>query len=118
MKTFLLFISLILLTTFLNAQTYINKEWVENYGSPDSIDWTSTHNDIWGNINIIGNTLVTGQRANLLLSSFDNSGFEVFPNPVSDRQTIFIRSGMSNHVVVKLYDVSGRVVKNVYEGAK
>lgn len=56
------------------GQTYINKQWVENYGSPDAIPWSATFADIWGNINTIGNTNVFGQRANILITRFDNQG--------------------------------------------
>lgn len=48
----------------------------------------------------------------------NNGGFEVFPNPASGKQTIIIHTGKRDQVEVKLYDISGRVVNNVYDGVK
>jgi len=56
------------------AQTYRNMEWVKNYGSPDSIEWSATTKDVYWNVITIGNTQVTGEKTNILVTKFDDSG--------------------------------------------
>jgi hypothetical protein len=52
----------------LKAQTYLNKEWTENFGSPDSINWSSTVIDNQGQIITISNTYDSSTRADMLLT--------------------------------------------------
>ena len=44
-------------------------------------------------------------------------GIEVFPNPSAYKQTIKISSGRKDKLDIKLYDISGRLVKDVYKGS-
>lgn len=45
---------------------------------------------------------------------------QVFPNPVSDEATITYAcpgTAQLNHVIIKIYDVAGRVVRTLYDGS-
>jgi hypothetical protein len=136
----ILLIYLVLTLGQVNAQTYINKEWVQNYGSPDAIEWSSTFKDFWGNINTIGNTQVSGQRANILITRFDNQGGIVWQSNwdgprngseygvdlVGDDNLGYIYAvGASNYtndtsfdITLLKYDASGNLIwETSYDGA-
>lgn len=76
MKKYLLLVLLsVCLFSFSSyGQTYINTEWETNYGLPDSIDWTASTLDNESNLYIVGNTVVSGQNANILTSKYDDDG--------------------------------------------
>ncbi|MCC5919002.1 MAG: S8 family serine peptidase [Cryomorphaceae bacterium] len=67
-------VSFLLTTAGLFAQTYVNKEWVNNYGAPDTIEWAASTTDLWGRIVTTGNTMVSGQQANILITVFSEEG--------------------------------------------
>ncbi len=58
----------------INAQTVINKEWEIYFGTPDTIDIVETVIDFEGNLITTGNTIVTGQNANILTTKYDQDG--------------------------------------------
>ena len=62
MKKFILILVFLSIFTAIQAQTYRNMEWVKNYGSPDSIEWSATTKDVYWNVITIGNTQVTGEK--------------------------------------------------------
>lgn len=74
MKKFILILVFLSIFTAIQAQTYRNMEWVKNYGSPDSIEWSATTKDVYWNVITIGNTQVTGEKTNILVTKFDDSG--------------------------------------------
>lgn len=68
-------LTVVLLTAIgINAQTYVNKEWVNNFGAPDTIDWSAKTTCLWGRIITVGNTMVQGQQANILITVFSDDG--------------------------------------------
>ena len=66
--------AVLLTATFATAQTYVNKEWVKNHGAPDTIEWSASTTDMWEQLITTGNTLVSGQYANILVTKFDEAG--------------------------------------------
>jgi len=133
----ILLIYLVLTLGQVKAQTYINKEWVYNNGSPDAIDWASTFKDLWGNINTFGNTQVSDQRANILITRFDNQGGVVWQSNwdgsdygvdlIGDDNLGYIYAvGASNYtndtsfdITLHKYDASGNLIwETNYDGAK
>ncbi len=56
------------------SQTYVNREWVKNHSAPDSIEWLASTTDGYGNLITAGNTLVSGQHANILVTKLDENG--------------------------------------------
>ena len=44
------------------------------------------------------------------------SSVMVYPNPGIGQQTIKIRTNQAEKLDIKLYDVSGRLVQNIYKG--
>jgi hypothetical protein len=73
-QTIALLVSLLLTAMGLHAQTYVNKEWVNNYGAPDTIAWSASATDLWGRVITAGNTVVSGQQANILITVFSEEG--------------------------------------------
>jgi len=65
-SNFILICCLLLLSTALSAQTIVNREWVQNTGTPDeTIDWQASVLDVNGDILTTSNTVTTGQAANI-----------------------------------------------------
>lgn len=72
----LTFLSL-LLTLFIfpvHAQTYVNREWVSNFGSPDSIRLISTTTSAASDIISVSNTYVSGEHADILITKTNSGG--------------------------------------------
>ncbi len=55
----------------LHSQTYVNRDWVQVYGAPDTIEWSASTTDASGEIITVGNTLDTAQHANVLVTKID-----------------------------------------------
>lgn len=69
-------ILLIILTfnlTNINAQTFINREWQDNYGNPLLTQWTKTIITQNGDIITVGNTTSSNQGSDILLTRYDNT---------------------------------------------
>jgi hypothetical protein len=49
----------------INAQTVINKDWKINFGTPNTIDVVETVIGFQENLITTGNTIVSGQNANV-----------------------------------------------------
>jgi len=64
----------ILMGTFSVAQTYVNKEWAETIGLPDSLDWSASVFDPSGNIIMTGNTLNAPGDPDVLIAKYDRNG--------------------------------------------
>lgn len=58
----------------LQSQIYINREWTKVHSAPDSIDWSNSTADNAGKIITVGNTLISGQHADILVTKFDGLG--------------------------------------------
>lgn len=56
------------------AQMYVNKEWSENTGLPDNLDWSASALDAQGNVIVVGNTLVAPGDPDVLVSKYDREG--------------------------------------------
>lgn len=74
MKTLTHFLTLWLLLGNATAQTLINREWVAQYGLPDTVDWSASTADGSGNLYTTGNTFVAGNGADVLLTKYDPEG--------------------------------------------
>ena len=55
----------------LHSQTYVNREWIQVYGAPDTIEWSESTTDANGEIITVGNTLDSAQHANVLVTKID-----------------------------------------------
>ncbi len=56
------------------AQTYVNKEWMAQSGLPDTIDWSASALDQYGNIIMAGNTLVGPGDPDILVTKTSKEG--------------------------------------------
>ncbi|MFK7948367.1 MAG: S8 family serine peptidase [Saprospiraceae bacterium] len=74
MRILSLFLVFVLLTSWLNAQDFVNKEWVKEYGSPENIDWSSTTFDGSGNLIHVGNTALSSTNTDLLITKYTPEG--------------------------------------------
>lgn len=76
-KQLLIVIAVLGTVSLTSAQPYINRELVNSYGSPDTIEWQATTKDFM-NLITVGNTLVTNQHANILITKIDEIGMLVW----------------------------------------
>lgn len=60
--------------TFSQNNQFVVKMWERTTGVPDTVDWSATAKDNSGNVFITGNTIVTGQKANILTTKYNSSG--------------------------------------------
>jgi len=105
-------------------------EWVKNYGSPDSIEWSSSTTDIYWNIITIGNTRVENEKTNILISKFDNmgalvwqtdwngplNGFDYGVDIICDVTGNIYALGTSNYSNDTTYDIT--IIKYDEDGSK
>jgi hypothetical protein len=74
-KVSLVLILLFFRGTSLFSQTYVNREWQTNNGNPLLTQWSSSIiSQINDELITVGNTNVTGQGANILLTRYDSEG--------------------------------------------
>ncbi len=95
--------AVLLTATFATAQTYVNKEWVKNHGAPDTIEWSASTTDMWEQLITTGNTLVSGQYANILVTKFDEAG------NISWQQDWNGNKGKSDYGAAVITDNSGNI---------
>ncbi len=79
--------TLLLLSTPLFSQNFLVQEWMHTTGIPDTIDWSAATTDGSGNIYVTTNTLVDGEKANILTTKYNSSGvvqWEVSYNSTGD----------------------------------
>jgi hypothetical protein len=57
-----------------DAQVLVNQEWMTQYGLPDTIAWSASVTDPGGNLYTTGNTFVTGNNTDVLLTKYDSDG--------------------------------------------
>jgi hypothetical protein len=66
---------IVCLSTHLFSQTYVNREWQTNAGNPLFIQWSnSIFTQYTDYLITVGNTSVTGQGANIMLTKYDHDG--------------------------------------------
>ncbi len=56
------------------AQTNVNKEWETTAGNPLGLNWTSSITNASNELISVGNSLVTGQGANILTTKYNSDG--------------------------------------------
>ena len=56
------------------AQLYVNKEWVETTGLPDSLHWSATVIDTQGQLIVTGTTVITPGNTDILTTKYDKNG--------------------------------------------
>lgn len=56
------------------AQTYVNKEWSETTGLPDTLNWNASVFDVQGNVLMTGNTLAGPGNPDMLINKYDREG--------------------------------------------
>ena len=56
------------------GQKYVNREWVEMSGIPDTVQFAATTFDNDGNLLVAGNTFVGAQNTDVLLTKYNRSG--------------------------------------------
>lgn len=118
MRTFRTLIALMISITAisqLNAQNFLVQEWMHTTGIPDTIDWSASCTDGSGNIYVTTNTLVDGEKANILTTKYNSSGvvqWEVTYNSAgndNDYGTAIYVDGSGNVYVAAASYISGHV---------
>jgi hypothetical protein len=85
-------------------QTHVNREWVEKIGDPLNLEWSTSINGIDNRIIHVGNTVVSGQGANVSTTVYHNDGS-------LDWQSDYNTSGQSNdYGIAVIFDQN----ENVY----
>ena len=87
----------------LNAQVYINTEWVQTTGSPDNIPWTYNTLDPFGELVVVGNTQISPGHTQVLTTKYDERGNMIW------QQTWSAMTGTNNYGVSALTDAEGNV---------
>lgn len=62
------------LSSYLSAQFHINKEWEQVTGNPFALEWTSSITNPLNQLIQVGNTVQSGQGANVLISKYGTLG--------------------------------------------
>ncbi|MFZ1612084.1 MAG: T9SS type A sorting domain-containing protein [Chitinophagales bacterium] len=62
----------------MQGQQYMYKMWEHSQGLPDTVSWMAHVQDNDGNTFITGNTLVAGEKANIITTKYDRSGDEIW----------------------------------------
>lgn len=57
-----------------DAQTFVNREWVQVLGTPDTIQWLASVINLNDQLITTGNTFTLGQQANILTTAYDEDG--------------------------------------------
>lgn len=72
----LLFIPLFftLFCTQVHSQTHVNREWIQEMGDPDTLEWSTSITNDSNELYHVGNTKIFGEGANVLITKYDNSG--------------------------------------------
>ena len=90
-----LFISLFLITSNLQSQTYVNKEWVNSTGSVGTYDSTASVLDNNENLIVVSNTLNSSNNTDVLVTKYDPDGIVLW-------QTTFDGSSNGNDYAVQV----------------
>jgi Subtilase family/Secretion system C-terminal sorting domain len=78
-----------------SAQTKVNREWETSTGNPLALDWTNSIISSNDQLISIGNTVVTGQGANILTTKYNTDG-------TINWQSTFQTTGINNDYGVAL----------------
>ncbi len=65
-----------------NGQTLLNQEWVNAFGSPDSIKWSSSTLSNQGVLYVVGNTV--NSNADIFISAYDTDGNQLWQSVYND----------------------------------
>ena len=55
-------------------KTYVNKEWSETIGLPDTLNWSASVFDVQGNVIMVGNTLAGPGNPDVLINKYNREG--------------------------------------------
>lgn len=102
MKTLTHFLTLWLLLGSATAQTLVNREWVAQYGLPDTVAWSASTADGNGNLYTTGNTFVPGNGADVLLTKYDPEGNLLW-------QQTYDHQGQNDYGVAILHHANGEL---------
>ena len=69
---------IVLLPHFVFAQKYVNKEFSSTTGLPLNLVWAASHLTNANNLATVGNTYVTGQNTNMLITLNDQNGNQLW----------------------------------------
>ena len=89
--------------TPIGAQTYVNREWVQILGTPDTIQWSASVINNNNQLITTGNTFTPGQQANILTTAYDEDG-----NIVWQRQWNGVQNG-SDYGSAITTDINGNI---------
>ena len=58
----------------MQAQVWVNKEWVQLTGLPDTLAWSASALELGGNVIVVGNTQVTPGDPDVLVTKYSSGG--------------------------------------------
>ena len=64
----------------------------------------------------LGTCLHSSQEKNKVETSYDNNSISTFPNPFTSSTSISFKSTVNGLVSLKIYDLNGKMVAQVYNG--
>ena len=91
-------------TNSASSQTYLNRNWVNYTGHPDNLGLATTNLDNFGNVYVLGSSIVRGNSATILLTKYNNLGNQIW-------QTEFPNSGsFYDYAISMAFDNNGDVI--------
>ncbi len=94
--------------------------WSLAFQSPNiNQGWTTLGEDANGELYIAGGSNVYQiTDANLSFSAFDNTGFNLYPNPSSEQVTVHLSRLFDKTTSISVYNIQGRKIKTHYPTEK
>ncbi|MBZ0206239.1 MAG: S8 family serine peptidase [Flavobacteriales bacterium] len=74
LRLVLCYIALILGFAGMAQKSYVNKEWSETIGLPDTLNWSASVFDFQGNVIMAGNTMTEPGNPDVLINKYDRDG--------------------------------------------
>jgi Subtilase family len=103
MKKLILVLLLLTKLTALQAQIHVNKEWANTSGNPLGLEWSNSITNANNQLITVGNSLIVGQGANILLTKYNNDGTTAW-------QSNFNTMGSNNDYGISLIeDINGNL---------
>ena len=106
-------IFLILLFNTPRAQILVNQTWVTTTASPDAtnfplsewdeVNWSVSANDAFGNLIIVGNTLVTSGNTDVLIVKYDSGGNLLWENTYDGAGSYDYGIGLTTDLLGNVY---------------
>ncbi|MEP7128662.1 MAG: hypothetical protein ABI729_07335, partial [Chitinophagales bacterium] len=121
-----------------NNSTLVSKLWEHTTGTPDTIDWSSSILDGSGNLIVVGNTMVTTNNTDMLITKYASDGTVIwqvqYNNTNNNRDYgVAVAADASNNIyvagtsitssgngydwVIQKYDINGSLIwQAIYNG--